>query len=86
VTTEVDPAATPAPNLLNQHFQVAAPNRVWTADITAVPTGEGRLYVAVLLDLFDPALWDGPLGRRWIPSWSARRGSGPWRSAAYPGA
>jgi putative transposase len=51
-TTQADPAATPAPNLLNQVFQAPAPNRVWTADITAIPTGEGWLYLAVLLDLY----------------------------------
>jgi transposase InsO family protein len=52
VTTQADPAATPVPNLLNQVFQAAAPNQVWTADITAIPTGEGWLYLAVLLDLY----------------------------------
>lgn len=51
-TTQADPAATPAPNLLKQVFHAAAPNRVWTADITAMPTGEGWLYLAVLLDLY----------------------------------
>jgi putative transposase len=52
VTTHADPAAAPAPNLLNQVFQATAPNQVWTADITAIPTGEGWLYLAVLLDLY----------------------------------
>jgi transposase InsO family protein len=52
MTTQPDPAAAPAPNLLNQVFRAAAPNRVWTADITAIPTGEGWLYLAVLLDLY----------------------------------
>ena len=52
VTTHTDPAAAPAPNLLKQDFHAAAPNRVWTADITAIPTGEGWLYLAVLLDLY----------------------------------
>lgn len=52
VTTHADPAAAPAPNLLNQVFQAPAPNRVWTADMTAIPTGEGWLYLAVLLDLY----------------------------------
>jgi len=52
VTTEGDPAAVPAPNRLNQVFRAAAPNRVWTGDITAIPTGEGWLYLAVLLDLY----------------------------------
>ena len=52
VTTLTDPAAAPAPNLLRQVFHAAAPNRVWTADITAISTGEGWLYLAVLLDLY----------------------------------
>jgi putative transposase len=51
-TTQADPAAAPAPNLLKQVFQAPAPNRVWTADITAIPTGDGWLYLAVLLDLY----------------------------------
>jgi len=52
VTTQADAAATPAPNLLKQVFHAAAPNQVWTADITAIPTGEGWVYLAVLLDLY----------------------------------
>ena len=52
VTTCADPAATPAPNRLQQRFNAPAPNRVWTADITAIPTAEGWLYLAVLLDLY----------------------------------
>jgi putative transposase len=51
-TTETDPTARPAPNLLAQVFAAPAPNRVWTADITALPTAEGWLYLAVLLDLY----------------------------------
>lgn len=39
-------------NTLNQQFQATAPNQVWTADITYVPTDEGWLYVASILDLF----------------------------------
>lgn len=42
----------PAPNLLDRKFQVTAPNRVWVSDITYVPTAEGFLYLAVVLDLF----------------------------------
>jgi putative transposase len=52
VTTQADPAAAPAPNHLKQTFHARAANRVWTADITAVATGEGWLYLAVLLDLW----------------------------------
>ncbi|MBP1807771.1 transposase InsO family protein [Rubellimicrobium aerolatum] len=40
-----------APNLLAQRFEAPAPNRVWLADITYVPTGEGWLYLAAVLDV-----------------------------------
>ena len=39
------------PNLLQQKFTVSEPNRVWLADITYIPTGEGWLYLAAVLDL-----------------------------------
>ena len=41
-----------APNLLNRRFQVEKPNTVWAADITCYRTGEGWLYLAVILDLY----------------------------------
>jgi transposase InsO family protein len=41
-----------AANLLDRQFIAAAPNRVWLADITYIPTGEGWLYLAVVLDMF----------------------------------
>lgn len=40
-----------APNILNQQFQTAAPNKVWVTDITYIPCREGRLYLASVLDL-----------------------------------
>jgi transposase InsO family protein len=40
------------PNVLEQEFTVAAPNRVWAADITYIPTEEGWLYVAGVMDLY----------------------------------
>lgn len=41
-----------APNLLAQDFTSPAPNRKWVSDITFIPTTEGWLYLAVVLDLF----------------------------------
>ena len=41
-----------APNLLKREFAVEAPNKVWVADITYVPTAQGWLYLAVVIDLF----------------------------------
>ena len=40
------------PNLLERNFEVAAPNQVWTGDITYIATAEGWLYLAVVIDLF----------------------------------
>ena len=42
-----------AANVLERNFAPAAPNRVWTADMTYVWTDEGWLYLAVVLDLFN---------------------------------
>lgn len=41
-----------APNLVRRHFSADAPNQVWAGDVTFIPTLEGWLYLAVLLDLF----------------------------------
>jgi putative transposase len=49
-TTRRDPRAAPAPDLLRRDFVAARPNRVWLADITYVPTQEGFLYLAFILD------------------------------------
>lgn len=41
-----------APNRLNREFHASRPNEKWLADITYIPTAEGWLYLAVVLDLF----------------------------------
>ncbi len=41
-----------AENVLDRAFEPDAPDKVWTADITYVPTSEGWLYLAVVVDLF----------------------------------
>jgi putative transposase len=41
-----------APNLLNRDFETEAPNLVWAADLTYIPTAEGWLYLAVVIDLY----------------------------------
>ncbi len=50
-TTRPDPAQLVAANRLARHFTPPALNTVWVADVTACWTGEGWLYLAVLLDL-----------------------------------
>lgn len=41
-----------APNLLERDFTASEPNCKWVADITYVPTDEGWLYCAAVLDCF----------------------------------
>jgi putative transposase len=52
VTTQRQPGVMPAPNRLNQDFVAQAPNQKWVSDFTYIETGEGWLYLAVVLDLF----------------------------------
>ena len=41
-----------APNLRARGFAASAPNQKWMADITYIPTREGWLYLAAILDLY----------------------------------
>lgn len=52
ITTTADPKSAAAPNLLKQKFTASRPNQHWVADMTYIPTQEGWLYVAIVLDLF----------------------------------
>lgn len=51
-TTNSKHALPVAPNLLQQDFTAAAPNRKWVGDITYLWTDEGWLYLAVVIDLY----------------------------------
>jgi len=47
-----DKNARPAPDLVDRNFVATAPNQLWVADITYVPTWAGFLYLAVVLDVW----------------------------------
>lgn len=51
-TTQADPTRQAAPNTLARDFTATAPNRKWVTDITFLPTAQGWVYLAVVLDLF----------------------------------
>lgn len=54
VTTQSEHEQPTAPNLLERQFALEShpkPDRAWAADITYIPTREGWLYLAVILDL-----------------------------------
>ena len=52
-----------APNLLDRQFEADGPNQKWLADFTYLPSGEGWLYLAVVLDLYS----------RMVVGWSMQR-------------
>ena len=52
VTTDSKHAYPVAPNVLERNFKATAPNQKWLADMTYVPTDEGWLYLALVLDLY----------------------------------
>lgn len=51
-TTKQSLQAKFSPNLLNQNFSSPSPNKIWTGDITYIPTNQGWLYLAVVMDLY----------------------------------
>jgi len=52
VTTDSQHAFPVAPNRLDRDFVAHKPNEKWLTDITYIPTAEGWLYLAVVMDLF----------------------------------
>ncbi|WP_344014163.1 IS3 family transposase, partial [Nocardiopsis exhalans] len=50
--TSQDRMATAPPDLVGRDFTAHAPNTKWSADITYVPTDQGWVYLAVVMDLF----------------------------------
>lgn len=50
-TTNSDHSIPVAANVLNREFAITELNKVWVNDITYVPTSEGWLYLAVVMDL-----------------------------------
>ena len=52
VTTDSKHQLPIAENVLNRQFPQSAPNQVWVADITYIPTDEGWLFLAAVKDLY----------------------------------
>lgn len=52
ITTDSKNTMQPAPDLLRRNFSAATPDQAWVSDTTFIPTREGWLYLAVILDLY----------------------------------
>ena len=53
-----------AENLLDRNFKANRRNEKWVSDITYIPTGEGWLYLAGILDLYDGGIVGWSMGSR----------------------
>ena len=51
-TTKQNPSAAAAPDLVDRTFTATAPNQLWVADVTYVPTVQGWLYLACVTDVY----------------------------------
>ena len=71
-----------APDLVERNFVADRPDALWVADVTYVPTAEGWLYLAIVLDVFSRLV----VGWRWLSasraSWCGRRSTWPTRSGS----
>ena len=59
-TTDSDLDQPVAPNLLEQDFTATVPDQRWVNDITYIPTEEGWLFLAAIVDLYPRKMvgWD----------------------------
>ena len=64
VTTQHDPRVCPAADLVDWNFYANAPNVLWAADITYVPTWAGFVYLAVALNAFSRCVIGWAMGAR----------------------
>ena len=64
VTTDSNHDKPIAPNLLEREFTVSTPDTAYVSDITYIPTREGWLYLAVVIDLFSRAVVGWSMGAR----------------------
>jgi putative transposase len=64
-----------ANNLLNQNFNPFGPNQVWAGDITYLLTGEGWMYLAIVMDLYSQRIEGWFISKRMIEAYNLRRPS-----------
>jgi len=56
VTTDSKNTQKAAPDLLRRNFKKYKPNQCWVSDTTFIPTRQGWLYLAIVLDLYSRSI------------------------------
>lgn len=62
--TRRDPKREAYPDLVERRFCAGGPNRLWVADMTQHMTAQGRLYLAVVIDVFSRMVVGWSMGER----------------------
>jgi putative transposase len=63
-TTDSNHSFAIADNVLKRNFTTQEPDQAWVADITYIPTAQGWLYLAVVIDLFSRRVVGWSMGER----------------------
>ncbi len=64
VTTDSRQTMKPAENHLNRCFTAMRPNQKWVSDVTFIPTREGWLFLATIMDLYSRLIIGGSMSKR----------------------
>jgi len=64
VTTKRDANQRPAPDLVKRQFVADAPNQLWVADMTYVPTWAGFLFLSIVLDVWSRRIVGWAIGEQ----------------------
>ncbi len=63
-TTDSRNTKKPAENILKQDFTAQHPNQKWVSDVTFIPTRQGWLYLATVMDLYSRLIVGWSMGTR----------------------
>ena len=73
VTTKRNHRDDVADNLLNQNFNPVGPNQIWAGDITYLKTGEGWMYLAIVMELYSRRIVGWSISRRMTTDLNAKQ-------------
>ncbi|BBJ37293.1 hypothetical protein SSPO_000110 [Streptomyces antimycoticus] len=71
-----------APDFVRRDFTAQAPDLVWCGDMTEIETGQGKLYLATVIDLFSRRLLGYAMGPVTTPTWWSLPSTWPPQPAA----
>ena len=64
ITTDSKNTLQPAPDRLKRHFDVEMPDKAWVSDTTFIPTRQGWLFLAVVIELYSRQVLGWAMGER----------------------